>query len=82
MYTISYDKKNGIELSIFEPTNYQSICEELDTNIQKNWNLDEIKIIEGLLFISMLPLHKDNFDRQLAFFSIGIKRLNEIFCDK
>jgi len=30
----------------------------------------------------MLPLHEDNFERQLAFFAIGIKRLNEIFGDK
>jgi hypothetical protein len=36
-------------------------------------------MIEGLLFISMLPLHSDNFERQLALFCIGIERLNEIF---
>jgi len=30
------------------------------------------------LFISMLPLHKDNLERQFAFYSIGIQRLNEI----
>jgi len=38
-------------------------------------------MIEGLLFISMLPLHEDNFERQLALFTIGIKRLNEICGD-
>jgi hypothetical protein len=36
-------------------------------------------MIEGLLFISMLPLHKDDLERQLALYSIGIQRLNEIF---
>ena len=49
-------------------------------NLRRNHrcrNLDEIKIIEGLLFISMLPLHKDHFERQLALYSIGIQRLNE-----
>ena len=66
---------------MFEPENYQIICKELDTEIKKYWDLDEIKMIEGLLFISMLPLHEDNFERQLAFFTIGIKRLNEIFGD-
>jgi len=25
----------------------------------------------------MLPLHRDHFERQLAFYSIGIQRLNE-----
>ena len=66
---------------MFEPTNFQIISKELDTQIEKYWNIDEIKMIEGLLFISMLPLHEDNLERQLAFFTIGIKRLNEILGD-
>ena len=78
---ITTDKTDGIRLNVFEPMHHQIICEELDTNIKKYWNLEIIKMIEGLLFISMLPLHKDNFERQLAFFSIGIKRLNEVFLD-
>ena len=81
LYTVTYEKDDGVEINIFEPKNYEIICEDLDTNIKKYWNLDEIKMIEGLLFISMLPLHEDNFERQLAFFTIGIKRLNEIFDD-
>ena len=81
LYSAEYDKTDGIRLNVFEPIHHQIICEELDTNIKKYWNLEIIKMIEGLLFISMLPLHKDNFERQLAFFSIGIKRLNEIFVD-
>jgi len=51
----------------------------IDNIIERNWKLDEIKMIEGLLFISMLPLHSDNLERQLALFCIGIERLNEIF---
>ena len=81
LYTVTYEKTDGVEINMFEPKNYEIICEDLDTNIKKYWNLDEIKMIEGLLFISMLPLHEDNFERQLAFFTIGIKRLNEIFDD-
>ena len=65
-------------LNIFKPKNYQEICTYLDNLIQNQWNLNEIKLIEGLLFISMLPLHRDHFERQLAFYSIGIQRLNEV----
>jgi hypothetical protein len=50
----------------------------LDNLIKNKWDLNEIKLIEGLLFISMLPLHRDHFERQLAFYSIGIQRLNEV----
>ena len=65
--------------SVVTVPNKNIISTELDCNIEKNWKLDEIKTIEGLLFISMLPLHSDNVERQLAFFCVGIERLNEIF---
>jgi len=81
LYSATYDEKNGVKFDIYEPKNYQVICQKLDSQIKQNWNLDEIKMIEGLLFISMLPLHKDNLENQLAFYSIGIQRLNEIFGD-
>ena len=81
LYTVTYEKTSGIGINVFEPTNHQIISKELDTQIEKYWNLDKIKMIEGLLFISMLPLHEDNVERQLAFFCIGLQRLNEIFGD-
>lgn len=33
---------------------------------------DDIELIEGLLFISMIPLHSDSPNRQLAFFATGL----------
>jgi len=81
LYSVKYEEKNRIKFNVFKPKNYEIICNELDTHIEKKWNLNEIKMIEGLLFISMLPLHVDNVERQLAFFCIGLQRLNEIFGD-
>ena len=78
LYSTSLSGNNQITVKIFKPKNYQEICAHLDNLIKSKWNLDEIKLIEGLLFISMLPLHKDHFERQLAFYSIGIQRLNEV----
>ena len=79
LYSATYNEKNGIMFDAYKPKNYQVICEKLDSQIKQRWNVDEIKMIEGLLFISMLPLHKDDLERQLALYSIGIQRLNEIF---
>jgi hypothetical protein len=45
---------------------------------QMGFDADEIKLIEGLLFLSMIPLHDGRPDRQLAFALIGTGRLNEI----
>ena len=78
LHSAIYSEKNGIFVDVYKPKNYESICEKLDLRIKERWNLDEIKIIEGLLFISMLPLHKDHFERQLALYSVGIQRLNEV----
>ena len=39
-------------------------------------NIDDIELIEGLLFLSMISLHSDFPNRQLAFFTQGIKILN------
>ena len=79
LYSVTYNEKNGIMFDAYKPKNYQVICEKLDSQIKQRWNIDEVKMIEGLLFISMLPLHKDDLERQLALYSIGIQRLNEIF---
>ena len=78
LYSATYDEKNGMVFETYKPKNYLVICQKLDSQIKQEWNLDEIKMIEGLLFISMLPLHKDNLERQFAFYSIGIQRLNEM----
>lgn len=44
--------------------------------INKNFDIDDIELIEGLLFISMIPLHSDKPLRQLMFFLTAIKCFN------
>ena len=79
LYSTSLNiENNQIDVNIFKPKNHEEVCTHLDNLIQNKWNLNEIKLIEGLLFISMLPFHRDHFERQLAFYSIGIQRLNEV----
>jgi serine/threonine protein kinase len=51
--------------------------------IAKRWDnvcksmLEEIRIIESLLFLSMLPLHQDNPRRQMMMYALGTKLLHE-----
>ena len=47
------------------------------------WDFDEptpsfIRLIEGLLFVSMLPLHRDEPRRQLAMLANGLTLLNDV----
>lgn len=43
------------------------------------YKLFEIKLIEALLFMSMIPLHKDSIERQKIFYLKAIKKINELF---
>lgn len=47
--------------------------------IENGYDLQEIRFIEALLFISMCPLHKDKFNRQLMMYLNGINLLNEVY---
>jgi hypothetical protein len=40
--------------------------------------MDDVRFIEGLLFLSMCPLHHDHPRRQRAMFAIGLQILNEV----
>lgn len=70
---------NKIDYRIATNGNFQIVEEIFDSFVIKNdYNLDEIKLIEASLFISMLPLHNDNFNRQLMLYITGILKLNEL----
>ena len=43
------------------------------------YNLFEIRFIEALLFLSMLPLHRDSLEKQFSLFLTGLQKLNECF---
>jgi dTDP-glucose pyrophosphorylase len=70
----------SFELEFFKPEVYDSITSYFDTLIEEySYNKNEVMFIEALLFISMVPLHRDNFPRQLAMYLNGIMLLNKVF---
>lgn len=42
------------------------------------YDKNDIKLIEALLFLTMIPLHSDDVNRQKAFYLTAIKKLNEV----
>jgi hypothetical protein len=42
-------------------------------------NYEQIKLIESLLFLSMVPLHADRFNSQLAFISRGLEIFTDVY---
>lgn len=70
MFSVS--ENEGINYYFYKNIDY-SIFDKI---IFDKYDLDDIELIEGLLFISMLPLHSDYPERQKVFFCRGIECLN------
>lgn len=71
------DKEYEYKYKILSP-DYSIFEKMFDTITEKNgFNPKEIKFIEGLLFLSMLPLHKDDFNRQKCLYLKSVQLLNE-----
>jgi len=69
----------NINFAIFANEIPPAVTIDFDRQLVENgFNPDEIQFIEGLLFISMLPLHKDKPYRQQVMFAQGMIFLNEI----
>lgn len=50
-----------------------------ELTVKFGYDNKEIKLIEALLFTSMIPLHKDSIQRQKLFYCKAVKKINELF---
>jgi hypothetical protein len=46
--------------------------------VRFGYNIYEIKLIEILLFLSMISLHKDSFERQKLLYLTAVQKINEL----
>lgn len=65
------------EYEIFCQPHHVSVAKAFDDLISYQYRLRDIKLIEGLLFLSMLPLHSDNENRQMMMYCRAVELLNE-----
>lgn len=67
-FTLKFNKREHVSY-------FQDIFKE---KILSCFNYEEIRLIEAWLFLSMLPLHEDSFERQLCFMLIGLGILDKL----
>jgi dTDP-glucose pyrophosphorylase len=73
------ERNNEYVFEVVEPELYSSLVLFFDQLIQEHgYSPNEIRLIEGLLFVSMVPLHQDNPYRQMAMYLTGIQILNNV----
>ena len=76
------ESQAGFVYKIFTTSDYNTLTEIFDKYTKINgFEPKEIKFIEGLLFLSMIPLNKDNFNRQKMFYIRALELLNETLRD-
>lgn len=78
LFDIRQEDVNRWQLTIFSSEQHDQVEIILRKFItESGFDLGEIMCIEGLLFLSMIPLHSDYPKRQMAFWLIGMRVLNE-----
>ena len=71
--------ENGFDYELFEDDKNKHLALYTDKCIEANrYDLREIKLIEGLLFLSMIPYHSDYNERQHMMYVRSVKILNEL----
>ena len=75
------EKKGSISLNLSYKKNYKEIINCYENYIlKKRYNLKKIKIMTGIIYLNMAPLHEYPFDKFL--FAFGINILDEQINDK
>lgn len=59
---------------------YSLFIEQIQTQTQ--YKLNDLLLLESLLFLTMLPLHHDQPQRQIAFLLTGLQLLNQVYQDE
>lgn len=73
------ERKKGFEYRVLTPVDYSGL-EAIFDDISRSYgyNPEEIRFIEGLLFLSMIDLHGEDFRRQQAFYLRAVELLNPV----
>lgn len=80
LFSVVYTDGCNIEYQIHdrqrEYSLYHMFLESFRSNIGKN--LKKIRLIEALLFLSMIPLHRESINHQMVMLATGLDILNRV----
>lgn len=81
MYELTTHRDGSYEFRLFQSPEAALLANRLIEwmSTQLNYDMRELLLLESLLFLSMLPLHKDDSVRQKALYIRGIQILHEVF---
>ncbi|GHU00533.1 hypothetical protein FACS1894186_1300 [Alphaproteobacteria bacterium] len=79
-FRLDEPRKGEFRLAMDAPDFAVRLADTFDAlTVKYGYDLAEIRLIEAMLFASMLPLHKDDFERQKVFYCKAVMLLGDIF---
>ncbi len=79
MYSLKSAESTSFDLDIFADIDLRIIESYFDQLVvMQGFDPSEIKKVEAMLFLTMIPLHGDDLKRQTALYLTAIKKLNEL----
>lgn len=85
MYHLRIQNTSSFQLNIALAENYPEVQEIFDNTLKKYFGATvykQVRILEGTLFLSMLPLHSEDQDRQIALALRALSILNKELFDE
>ena len=80
-FNIDILESGEIILNVFKDEYHQNVNHLFEITLLKNKYLKlQVKAIQALLFLSMLPLHQDKPKRQTAMLNIGLFQFAKLLC--
>lgn len=70
--------ENKITYKINSTSQHESIKNVFYELLSQTENIKQIRFIESLLFLSMIPLHNDSISRQKVMMCVGVEILNDV----
>lgn len=78
LFKLEESQSGNFNFKVYTEDSHQQIAKMFDHILErKGYNLEQVKFIEGLIFLSIIPLHSNSLLRQKAMFVTAIKLLNE-----
>ncbi|MFW6008487.1 MAG: sugar phosphate nucleotidyltransferase [archaeon] len=80
LYAITREENNNFEYILYDCDDHMKVDKLfIKYLINNNFNYEDILVITGLLFLSMIPLHSENINNQKMFYFKAIEIFNKIF---
>lgn len=79
LYAITYEKDNEFEYILYDSHKHNKLEDLFRNYVEKaGFDYEEIMFITSILFLSMIPLHSENFENQKMFYMKFVELMNKV----